>query len=166
MKRYTLLCSWLARLLMAFLVVGLAVIVVALTLQVVFRYALNAPLQLTDEIALNTLTWMCFLGAAMLYRERGHIVIDYFANKLSRPVAAVIAILIEVLVIGVMLMICIQVVQTQGIMSKVMYGTMYISKFHLQFVPLFASCIATLLFAIEYIARQVRVLRAGDRVRG
>jgi len=166
MKLYTLLCAWLARLLMAFLVVGLAVIVVALTLQVVFRYALNAPLQLTDEIALNTLTWMCFLGAAMLYRERGHIEIDYFANKLSRPVAAVIAILIEVLVIGVMLMICIQVVQTQGIMSKVMYGTMYISKFHLQFVPLFASCIATILFAIEYIARQVRVLGAGDRVRG
>jgi len=34
MRLYTLLCAWLARLLMAFLLVGLGVIVVALTLQV------------------------------------------------------------------------------------------------------------------------------------
>lgn len=165
MRLYTQICAGLARVLMAFLLLGLVVIVVALTLQVVFRYALNAPLQLTDEIALNTLTWMCFLGAAMLYRERGHIEIDYFANKLPRRPAAMIAILIEVLVIAVMVMVCVQVVQTQGIMSKVMYGTMYISKFHLQFVPLFASCAATILFAVEFIGRQVQSL-AGDEARG
>jgi len=140
--------------------------VVALTLQVLFRYALNAPLQLTDEIALNTLTWMCFLGAAMLYRERGHIEIDYFANKLPRRVATVVAISIEILVVAVLLMVSVQVVQTEGIMSKVMYGTMYISKFHLQFVPLLASCVATILFALEFIIRGVQDLVAYDEAGG
>jgi TRAP-type transport system small permease protein len=166
MRLYTQICAALARVLMVFLLLGLVVIVVALTLQVLFRYALNAPLQLTDEIALNTLTWMCFLGAAMLYRERGHIEIDYFANKLPRRVATAVAIVIEILVVAVLLMVSVQVVQTEGIMSKVMYGTMYISKFHLQFVPLLASCVATILFALEFIIRGVQDLVAYDEAGG
>lgn len=160
MRVYSQICAWLARLLMALLLAGLLVIVVALTLQVWFRYVLEAPLQLTDEIAMNTLTWMCFLGAAMLYRERGHIEVDYFANKLPHSAATTVAIALEGLVIGVMLLICWQVSQTAPMMSKVMYGTMYISKFHLQFVPLFASCAATILFALEAIGRHVQAFGA------
>ena len=156
MQHYSRLCGWLAALLLALNLAGLVTIVGCLALQVFTRYVLNIPMQLTDEIALNTLTMMCFLGGAFLYRERGHIEIDYFADKLPPRLGDAVAIVIEIAVIVVMIMIMSHVIETREKMIKVMYGTMLFSKYHLQFLPLFFSAVCTSLFALEHIFNTLR----------
>ena len=149
---YSRVCSAIAKVLIAANLLGLAIIVVGLALQVFTRYVLNSPIQATDEIAQNTLTWMCFLGAAFVYRERGHIEVDFFVQRLPKRVAAAIAICIEIAIIATLLMMIDQIATVAPTMNKVAYGTLLVSKFHLQYLPALISAACTILFAVEHIA--------------
>ena len=52
------------------------VIVVALTLQVFFRYVVRAPLFWSEELARFVLIWSVFAGATFAFRHRSHMSID------------------------------------------------------------------------------------------
>ncbi len=135
---------------------SLAVIVVALAGQVLFRYLLRAPLAHSDEIAQTALVWLTFAGAAYLYRERGHVEIDFMVAKLSTRNARFVFIVIQLAILASMFMICIQVLQIRDVMQRVIYGTLQLPKFLLHFVPLLMSAAATMVFAIEAIAKHER----------
>jgi TRAP-type transport system small permease protein len=153
MDQYSRLCAFIHRILVWVSLFGLVLIVVNLTLQVFSRYLFDAPIHSTDEIAQNTLTWLAFLGAAFVYRERGHIEIDFFVVRMPKRVSTVIATVMELLVLGVMLLLIKQIFDMADTMSRVVYGTLIISKFTLQFVPALISAVCTILFVIEHIAR-------------
>jgi TRAP-type C4-dicarboxylate transport system permease small subunit len=147
------LCNALSTLLARVAFVSLAIIVIALAGQVVFRYLLRAPLAHSDEIAQTALVWLTFTGAAFLYRERGHVEIDFLVDKLSPRSARGVSVLIELTILASMVMICVQVLQTRGVMERVIYGTLQLPKFWLHFVPLFVSALATIAFAIESVTK-------------
>ena len=151
----TRLCDALARGLAAVAFASLAVIVIALAGQVLFRYMLRAPLAHSDEIAQTALVWLTFAGAAFLYRERGHVEIDFVAEKLSPRAAGMVAVVIELAVLASMVLICVQVLQSRDVMQRVIYGTLQLPKFWLHFVPLLVSAAATLVFAVESIGKRV-----------
>jgi TRAP-type C4-dicarboxylate transport system permease small subunit len=80
---------------------------VALTLDVLWgvvsRYILGHQSRWTEEIAVYLLVWVSLLGAALMYRDRGHLGVDYFVSKLhpdAQRVAAVIAELAVILFAG------------------------------------------------------------------
>jgi len=50
--------------------------VVALTLQVFFRYVVQAPLFWSEELARFLLIWSVFAGATFAFRHRTHMSID------------------------------------------------------------------------------------------
>lgn len=162
MAVYSRVCSAIAKALVAANLVGLGAIVVGMGLQVLLRYASNNPIQATDEIAQNALTWMCFLGAAFIYRERGHIEVDFFVNRMSKPVAKTIAVCMEILVVAVLLMMINQIVSVAPTMTRVAYGTLLLSKFHLQYLPALISAACTILFAVEHI---LNICRGGEERR-
>ena len=135
---------------------SLAIIVVALAGQVLFRYLLRAPLAHSDEIAQTALVWLTFAGAAYLYRERGHVEIDFIVTKLSPRTARVVFVVVELAILASMVMICIQVLQSRDVMQRVIYGTLQLPKFLLHFVPLLVSAVATIVFAIEAVAKKER----------
>ena len=135
---------------------SLTIIVVALAGQVLFRYLLRAPLAHSDEIAQTALVWLTFTGAAYLYRDRGHVEIDFVVAKLSPRTAHVVFVVIQLAILGSMIMICIQVFQSRDVMQRVIYGTLQLPKFVLHFVPLLVSAMATIVFAIEAIAKHER----------
>lgn len=63
---------------------GLAVvgIVVAVSLQVFFRFVLSMPIPWVEEFGRYLHIWVVFLGAAAAEGSGYHIRVDYFANKI------------------------------------------------------------------------------------
>lgn len=55
-----------------------------------------------EEYARLSLIWMTFLGAAALIRERRHLAVDYLADKLPEPVRGLLAVAVDVLLLGLM----------------------------------------------------------------
>lgn len=63
---------------------GSILTIVAITLVAVwYRYVLNAPLSWTEQVCRILFVWSVFAGAAVLYRQMLHIVIDMFVLMLT-----------------------------------------------------------------------------------
>lgn len=90
-----------------FIVVALlAVMVVAVFLQVLFRFFLDQPLAWTEELARYLLIWITFLGSAYAMAIKAHIGTEYIQkflsplmNKIVLGVAAVISIFFFVVMV-------------------------------------------------------------------
>jgi TRAP-type C4-dicarboxylate transport system permease small subunit len=72
----------------AVLVAGIAVLV---SLQVTFRYAIEAPLTWSEELTTLSYQWVSFLGAALAVRRRGHYGIDVLVRRCAAPARARLA---------------------------------------------------------------------------
>ena len=80
------------------LVVGMAVLVVDVLWGVFSRYVLGEQTRWTEELAVYLLVWISLLGAALTFREKGHLGVDYFVGKLEPSVRRLSAIFVEVIV--------------------------------------------------------------------
>jgi TRAP-type C4-dicarboxylate transport system permease small subunit len=60
-----------------------AAITILVTLQVTFRYALQAPLVWSEELTTLSYQWVSFLGAALAVRYRGHYGVDFLVRHLD-----------------------------------------------------------------------------------
>lgn len=58
----------------------MALLVVVVFLQVIFRFALDSPLAWTEELARYSLIWLTFLGAAYAMSSKAHIGMEFFVN--------------------------------------------------------------------------------------
>ena len=61
---------------------SLMVVVGTVVSQVFFRYVLHDPLVGSEDFAKLFFVWMVFLGTAVVTRDRMHIQVDYFVEKL------------------------------------------------------------------------------------
>ncbi len=66
-------------------------ILVTMVFQVTFRYALNAPLVWTEELARILYIWACYLGAPVALRRGNHVTIVFVSERLPRPLGRVVA---------------------------------------------------------------------------
>lgn len=72
----------LARIELGICLLALVAIVVATSLGVFFRYGLNSPLMWSNELGMLALLWLTFIGAALVYREHGHIAVEVLRERL------------------------------------------------------------------------------------
>ncbi len=63
------------------IVILFVAIVVVMLLSIFFRYVLNDSLPWTDETIRFAFVWFTLLGAALLFRDRTHIRVDYLLEK-------------------------------------------------------------------------------------
>ncbi|MDB4223280.1 TRAP transporter small permease subunit [Granulosicoccus sp.] len=89
-------------------VMFIAVMVLAILIQVFFRYVIGNALPWPDELARFCMLWMTGLMAPVAYREGGFVAIDMLPDMLGRRTAAALALVLFlvsllVLVIGVKL---------------------------------------------------------------
>lgn len=101
----------------------LTIMVVAIGLQVVFRYVINSPLDWTEEGARLGLVWLTFLGASMVMGRKAHIVIDIIVLLLPARVRLAWGALID-LSIGALLALLVVagwklVVMSQGVQTAI-----------------------------------------------
>jgi TRAP-type C4-dicarboxylate transport system permease small subunit len=61
----------------------LATLSLIMFLQVLFRYVFNNSLTWSEELAKFIFIWITFLGAALCFRERIHLKVDFLTNRLS-----------------------------------------------------------------------------------
>lgn len=74
--------------------------VVCVFLQFFTRYALNNSLAWTEEIAINALVVIVFLGSAMCVRTSRHIQVDVLYHYLSPGVARTLSLIVDVVRVG------------------------------------------------------------------
>lgn len=89
----TLMMRTRIRFLDAAVVLAFGLMIVAVSLQVFYRYVLNDPLAGSEEIGRLAFVWVTFIGAAVASRDNMHIRIDYFANRLRPGSARVVRML-------------------------------------------------------------------------
>jgi C4-dicarboxylate transporter DctM subunit len=82
-------------------------LVIALV-QVFFRYVLNDSLAWPEEMARWAFIWLVFVGAAMVARRSGHVIIDLVPNMLGERALAWHAIMVRVIVTAVDAMLLMQ----------------------------------------------------------
>lgn len=61
----------------------LGILVLVMFMQVLFRYIFNHSLSWSEELAKFIFIWVTFLGAAVCFRDRMHISIDFLVERLS-----------------------------------------------------------------------------------
>lgn len=64
-------------------IVGLAIMVILIFLQVICRYILHAALPWSEEIARFLFLWVIWLGASHATKERKHIRLDVVTSRLK-----------------------------------------------------------------------------------
>ena len=88
------------------LVVLFGLIIVCVVLQVFYRYVLNNPLIWSEELAKLAFIWMIFLGLCLAERERVHIVVDFFVDRMPALVQNILRVMIDVFSIIILTTIC------------------------------------------------------------
>ena len=82
------------------LTIGLFAVLVADVLWgVVSRYVLGTQSRWTEEVAIILIVWVSLLGATLVFRERGHLGVDYFVGKLDPAARRLAALLAEVAIL-------------------------------------------------------------------
>jgi len=83
-----------------FVILLFAVLVVDVLWGVISRYMPGIrPSDWTEELAVYLLVWVSLLGAAVTYRDYGHLGVDYFVAKLDPSAQRLVAVIVEVIVL-------------------------------------------------------------------
>lgn len=84
---------------------SLMVVVGTVVAQVFFRYVLHDPLVGSEDFAKLFFVWMVFLGTAVVTRDRMHIQVDYFVEKLPPKARRIVDLSMQLLILALFLII-------------------------------------------------------------
>lgn len=83
-----------------FCVVLFAVLVVDVSWQVFTRQVLNNPSGWSEELAKYVFIWLGLFGSALVFGERGHIFVDFVAQKFAPAVQYVVGIAMQIVILA------------------------------------------------------------------
>ena len=93
---------------LAFSCTLLIAMVVVVGAAVFLRYVLKSPLVAGVNFATLLLVWLTFFGASFVYRERGHIAIDFVIDRLPAFLRHTVMIAVYTIIGGILIIICVQ----------------------------------------------------------
>ncbi len=157
-------------------IVAIALMVVAILIQVFFRYALDNPLPWPDEAARFAMLWMTGLIAPLAYRRGGFVAIDTLPRMMPDRAAAALS-LVLLAISGLVLGMAIDIGwgEITGFLSKAKTASLYYPDLSLEWVKLprrwmmasFFVCVVLLFMVnVELFLRTLVTLSGGDRLRG
>ena len=76
------------------------VLVIVVIWQVFTRQVLQAPSAWTTTVSQYLFIWLVLFSVAMVFGERGHVAVDFFARLLPRPAQRGTAVLVEISIIA------------------------------------------------------------------
>lgn len=99
---------------------------VGLTCTSVFmRYVFFRPIVWLEEVQLWCMVWLVYLGAGAVYRNGGHIAIEILVEAFPQSVQKVIAVLVNIFMVGVLIFLMIQGGRLVGQMMSTGRATSY-----------------------------------------
>jgi len=155
-------------------IAAIAIMVVAILIQVVARYVFNNALPWPDEAARFFMLWMTGLMAPTAFRRGAFVALDMISALLSSRVAAVLS-LILLLISVVILFIAVQIgwSEVTGFGGRFATASLYVPTFDGWFriprswmmLSLLVGVVLLLVVNIELILRSiVQMLGGGDRL--
>ena len=78
----------------------LALAIIIITAQVLFRYVLKTPLSWSEQIGRYLFVWMLMLGLPVVYRKKQLMAFDLLVKKFKKRIQKVISIAGTILIIG------------------------------------------------------------------
>ena len=75
--------SGINRFFLVFTCILMALMVVDVFLQVLFRFVIERPLSWTEEVSRYLFVWIVWIGSAIVMAEKGHVGIDILIKKFS-----------------------------------------------------------------------------------
>ncbi|MEM9631973.1 MAG: TRAP transporter small permease subunit [Pseudomonadota bacterium] len=108
-------------------IVAVALMVVAILIQVVFRYVLNNALPWPDEAARFCMLWMTGLMAPTAFRRGGFVAIDMLGQALPRLLSSLLSLLLLIISLAV-LVIAVQIgyAEVTGFGGKFATASLYV----------------------------------------
>lgn len=82
-KSFALLDRWLINAIKCLTGLAFAIVVVSVILGIFFRYVLKSPLSWVEEFSRLNFIWATFLGACVATRQKDHLKVTIFSEKLS-----------------------------------------------------------------------------------
>lgn len=144
----------------------IALIVVAIGVQVFTRYALRMPIAWVEESATYAFIWMVFVGASLGLKQGRHILISTFVGRLAPRAAAAMRLFVWLLVAVMLVALIVQGVKVMGVeaRSKTISLPIEIPRMWFYSVPLTVSAASMLLTTVllSFIELRAALGRAGD----
>jgi TRAP-type C4-dicarboxylate transport system permease small subunit len=101
------------------LVLLCGIMVVAVFLQVIFRYVIHFSLSWSEELARYTFTWLAMLGAAVAVRRHAHFTLEVLVRWLPARIAGSLIVLGGLGILAFLL-----VLTVQGVLWAIAYSDM------------------------------------------
>lgn len=73
--------------------------VVAIFLQVFFRFVIRSPLYWTEELSRYSFVYVVFIGAAWAGKKNMHLGVDYFTSKLPDTAVRILRVILDGLIL-------------------------------------------------------------------
>lgn len=139
------------------LVYSYLLVIPLLTAQVIFRYALNNSLTWSEELVRFIFIWQVWLGASLCVKEKRHIRIDVFTDKLPKNVYKVFEIVITLISIG----FCCFMVYKGAAVVKLIMGFRQLSPalhvpMHFVYLSVPVSAALMIVHYVEYLVKLVK----------
>ena len=87
------------RLLEVIITVLFGIMVLILLGQVVSRYLFTFPMMWSAEIAQYIFIWIVYLGSALAFLTKRHLVVDIFSLKIPRPYSTYLTLILHVMIL-------------------------------------------------------------------
>lgn len=157
-------------------IVAIALMVLAILIQVFFRYVLNSALPWPDEAARFAMLWMTGLIAPMAYRRGGFVAIDTAVRALPDRLAAVLSLALLFIAGGVLaLAIDIGWAEVNGFLSRAKTASLYYVTLDLEWAKVprrwmmlsfFVGVVLLFIVNIELVLRAlITLLGGGDTLK-
>lgn len=132
------------------------VMVLLLIAQVTTRYIFQGSMYWAGEMATWVFVWITFLGTALLYRQKGHTIVDLVDYMFPEQVRKGLEVFVNIVVavfLGVLFYYALPVVKS--------YSNQYATSIHLSrglmFLPLPVSIVFIFLFMLDSILQKIGV---------
>ena len=142
----------------AVVVVLMAIMVTTVAIQVFFRYVIDDPLSWTEELARYAFVWITFLGAAVAYRRRAHIVVDMMLHVIPIRARAALALAVEGMVTMTLLILVREGLRMVETTSNVMATMLQIPMSYI-YAAIPVSAVLMLAYQVERLVGVVRSRR-------
>ncbi len=141
----------------------IALIVIAITVQVFSRYPLGRPIAWVEETATYAFIWMVFVGASLGLKQGRHILISTFGSRLAPRPAAALRILVWALVLLTLAVLIVQGHKVMGVegRSKTISLPIELPRSWFYSLPLTLSAASMALTSLYLLLQELLVLARG-----
>lgn len=156
-----LLLRLISRLVEVLVILGAAVIVTIVTIEVVLRYIFGLSLIFTEELSRYLMVWVVFLGGAIAVRDGSHIRINVLAKRLSAKTRRLVDLVAHTLTVIFLIVVTIEGVKILPRQLYQMCITIDISLFYF-YLAIPVGSVLMIIFLLPHVKEVIAGKPEGD----